>query len=90
VVFDDTLIDPAYPDYDRIRAIVDEAIDPAPTADDAAAEGTPTPTSSSSSPPSGAPEGDAATVTDVTDACAYDPVRAAEARAAGEPPNRAD
>jgi hypothetical protein len=28
-------------------------------------------------------------VTDVTDACAYDPVRAEEARAAGEPPNQA-
>ncbi|SNS61242.1 transcriptional attenuator, LytR family [Geodermatophilus pulveris] len=89
VVFDDTVIDPAYPDYDRIRAIVAEAIDPAPTADDAAA-GTPTPAPSpdpSAAPP---PGGDPATVTDVADACAYDPVRAAEARAAGEPPNQAD
>jgi polyisoprenyl-teichoic acid--peptidoglycan teichoic acid transferase len=94
VVFDDTVIDPAYPDYDRIREIVDEAIDPAPTADDAAEDGTPTPAPSSSgapaTPSAGAPEGDAATVTDVSDACAYDPVRAAEARAAGEPPNQAD
>jgi polyisoprenyl-teichoic acid--peptidoglycan teichoic acid transferase len=98
VVFDDTVIDPAYPDYDRIRAIVDEAIDPTPPADDGSADGTPTPAPSSSSPPAapsptppdGAPGGDAATVTDVADACAYDPARAAEARAAGEPPNKAD
>ncbi|WNV75548.1 LCP family protein [Geodermatophilus sp. DSM 44513] len=92
VVFDDTVIDPAYPDYDEIRAIVAEAIDPAPTPDDAVT-GTPTPApapSAAATPPSAAPGGDAATVTDVTDACAYDPVRAAEARAAGEPPNQAD
>jgi LCP family protein required for cell wall assembly len=93
VVFDDTVIDPAYPDYDRMRAIVEDAIDPASAADDAA-NGTPTPTPTpapgSATPAPGAPADDAATVADVTDACAYDPVRAAEARAAGEPPNRAD
>jgi hypothetical protein len=93
VVFDDTVIDPAYPDYDRMRDIVEDAIDPASAADDAA-NGTPTPTPTpapgSATPTPGAPAGDAVTVADVTDACAYDPVRAAEARAAGEPPNRAD
>jgi LCP family protein required for cell wall assembly len=91
VVFDDTVIDPAYPDYDRIRAIVDEALSPVP-ADDAAADGTPTPApaTGSPSPEADAPTGDPATVTDVADACAYDPVRAAEAMAAGEPPNQAD
>ncbi|MGY1681577.1 LCP family protein [Geodermatophilus sp. SYSU D01176] len=95
VVFDDTVIDPAYPDYDRIRAIVEDAITPTPAGDDAAdgtATPTPTPTPApgSPTPAPGAPAGDAATVTDVADACAYDPVRAAEARAAGEPPNQAD
>ncbi|SDZ05687.1 transcriptional attenuator, LytR family [Geodermatophilus africanus] len=91
VVFDDTVIDPAYPDYDEIRAIVDEALAPAP-ADDAAADGTPTPAPApeAPSPEPDAPAGDPATVTDVADACAYDPVRAAEALAAGEPPNQAD
>ncbi len=91
VVFDDTVINPAYPDYDRIRAIVEEALTPAP-ADDAAADGTPTPAPATGSPTPepAAPAGDPATVTDVADACAYDPVRAAEALAAGEPPNRAD
>ncbi len=91
VVFDDTVINPAYPDYDRIRAIVEEALTPAP-ADDAAADGTPTPAPATGSPTPepAAPAGDPAMVTDVADACAYDPVRAAEALAAGEPPNRAD
>jgi LCP family protein required for cell wall assembly len=102
VVFDDTVINPAYPDYDRIRAIVRDALDPAPAADDDAANGTPTPTPTATPTPTstpahgsptvapGVPTGEAGAVTDVTDACAYDPARAAEARAAGEPPNQAD
>jgi len=94
VVFDNTVIDPAYPDYDRMRAIVEDAIAPAPAGDDAA-DGTPTPTPTpapgSATPAPGEPaDDDPVAATDVTDACAYDPVRAAEARAAGEPPNRAD
>ncbi|MDP9430656.1 MAG: LCP family protein, partial [Actinomycetota bacterium] len=105
VVFDDSVIDPTYPDYDRIRTIVEEAIAPAPAApapaapapaaDDAAADdaanGTPTPAPApgTATPAPGAPTGDPVAATDVTDACAYDPVRAAEARAAGEPPNQA-
>jgi polyisoprenyl-teichoic acid--peptidoglycan teichoic acid transferase len=93
VVFDDTVIDPAYPDYDRIRAIVDEALDPTPAADDAAnGTPTPTPTPAAGSPTvaPGGPTAEPGAATDVTDACAYDPARAAEARAAGEPPNKAD
>jgi LCP family protein required for cell wall assembly len=93
VVFDNTVIDPAYPDYDRMRAVVDDAIDPAPAGDDAA-DGTPTPSPTpapgSATPAPGEPADDPVAATDVADACAYDPVRAAEARAAGEPPNRAD
>src|SRR3712207_3023554 len=71
VVFDDTVIDPAYPDYDQIRAIVEDAITPTP-ADDDAADGTPAPTptptpaAGSPTPAPGASAGDAATVTDVT------------------------
>ncbi|MGR6966564.1 LCP family protein [Geodermatophilus sp. URMC 61] len=94
VVFDDTVINPAYPDYDRIRAIVGEALDPTPVADDDAANGTPTPTPTpapgSPTVAPGAPPGQAGAATDVTDACAYDAARATEARAAGEPPNKAD
>jgi hypothetical protein len=101
VVFDDTVIDPAYPDYDRMRAIVDEALgaapaadpagtatdDPAGTADDAAADdATPAPGTASPTPP--AEGGQTPPATDVADACAFDPVAAAEAQAAGEPPSK--
>ena len=86
VVFDTEVIDPAYPDYERIRALVEEAIDPQPTPSSA-----PSPQPAPSSPPpAGADPAPAAVdpVTDVADACAYDPARAAEARAAGKPPTR--
>ena len=89
VVFDDTVIDPAYPDYDRIRRLVQDALDPA--ADEAPeppAGEAPAPPAEDGGEPDPAPE--AAPVDEVGDACAYDPVRAAEARAAGEPPTRQD
>ncbi|GAB3356060.1 LCP family protein [Modestobacter lapidis] len=77
VVFDDTVIDPAYPDYDRIRALVQEALVPAPPVDDAGP-----------APEQPAPPPDAGVVSEVGDACAYDPVEAAAALAEGEPPTR--
>ena len=40
VVFDDTVIDPAYPDYDRMRALVQQALSPATDADEHAGTGT--------------------------------------------------
>jgi LCP family protein required for cell wall assembly len=91
VVFDESLIDPAHPDYDRMREIVREAIDPVPAADDASE-------ASSSPPPSAAAEesGPAVRTTaedpaaDVGDACAYDRARAEEALAEGRPPTRGD
>ncbi|MGY1724831.1 LCP family protein [Blastococcus sp. SYSU DS0533] len=84
VVLDDSVIDPAYPDYDRIRQLVDEAVDPR----------TPVPAAGTQPPADGtgtveAPGPAEGPVADVVDACAYDPVRAAEARAAGEPPSKA-
>ncbi|TFV67844.1 UNVERIFIED_ORG: LytR family transcriptional regulator [Bacillus sp. AZ43] len=86
VVFDPALIDPAYPDYDRMRQIVEEAIEPtddAPADASAAADtGAPAPASDPQPSPSPAP------AADVGDACAYDPVRAQEALAQGEPPTR--
>ncbi|CCG05645.1 LCP family protein [Blastococcus saxobsidens] len=91
VVFDDTVIDPAYPDYDRIREFVDEALGPS------SASPSPSPSpppASPPSPPSPPSDGERAEppavdpVTDIADACAYDPVRAAEARAEGQPPTR--
>ncbi|WP_233517736.1 LCP family protein [Geodermatophilus marinus] len=80
VVLDPELIDPAYPDYDRIRAMVDEALAPAPPAPPVPpqAGGAPAPTVDVETGPAG----------DVEDACAYDPERAEAALAAGEPPTR--
>jgi anionic cell wall polymer biosynthesis LytR-Cps2A-Psr (LCP) family protein len=94
VVFDETLIDPAYPDYDLMREIVQDSITPA-SASDGAAEST-APASESAPPADGseapaeepAPAQDPAA--DVDDACAYDRARAEEALAEGKPPTRND
>ncbi|MCZ2827507.1 LCP family protein [Modestobacter sp. VKM Ac-2986] len=95
VVFDDTVINPAYPDYARIRALVQEALRPVPTG--GADTTTPAPVTSAapapatpSAPPAATPSpgGNGGVASEVTDACAYDPVQAAAALAAGEPPNR--
>ena len=85
VVFDNTVINPAYPDYNRIRALVQEALAPTPPT----AATTPPPAAPSSTPaatPSAAGNGGSATA--VTNACAYDPAQAAAALAAGQPPTR--
>lgn len=100
VVFDPSLIDPAYPDYDRIRQIVQEALGSAPApspstvpvpVDDDAPDDGPAPATPSRTPPSpGAGESDPEPVADIADVCAYDPARAAEALAEGEPPTKGD
>ncbi|RBY96927.1 LytR family transcriptional regulator [Blastococcus sp. TF02-8] len=79
VVFDQQVIDPAYPDYDRVRQLVQEALQP-PVAP-AAGTSAPAPTAGAPAP---APD----PVADVGSACAYDPAMAAEARAKGKPPTR--
>ncbi len=88
VVFDATLIDPAYPDYDRIREIVQDALAPStPTGDDSSAPGSPSASASSAPPAPTTPAPDAPDA-DVGDACAYDAAQAQEALAQGEPPTR--
>jgi len=91
VVFDDTVISPAYPDYGLIRSIVQQSL--AVPADTSAA-GSSTPSTASSSAPSSPPSSASPSTTaappvdpaaEVADACAYDPVEAAEALTAGEP-----
>jgi polyisoprenyl-teichoic acid--peptidoglycan teichoic acid transferase len=89
VVFDNTLIDPAYPDYALMRQVVQDAIDPpaSPAQNSSPApDGTTPPadtgTAGETPPPSQAP------VADVADACAYDSARAEAALAEGEPPTR--
>jgi LCP family protein required for cell wall assembly len=90
VVFDDTVINPAYPDYDRIRALVQEALHPRT----AAAATTTAPPAPSSSPPAAtpaatpSPAGNGGSATEVDDACAYDPAQAEAALQAGQPPTR--
>jgi polyisoprenyl-teichoic acid--peptidoglycan teichoic acid transferase len=87
VVFDATLIDPAYPDYDQMRQIVQDALAPAPEPSTSEAP--------ASSEPAAPSDGEAETpaptenpTADVGDACAYDPVRAQEALDQGEPPTK--
>ncbi|RBY75543.1 LytR family transcriptional regulator [Geodermatophilus sp. TF02-6] len=104
VVFDTSVIDPAYPDYAEMRAIVSEAIAPAadgaattPAADHAAATTPAADHAAATTPaaapavPSGQTPAPATTtpIADVGDACAYDPALAQAALAAGEPPNKA-
>ena len=84
VVFDVSLIEPANPDYDRIRQVVQDAIDPAP-APPPSSEDTPEPATPAEAEAAPAAEDPAA---DVGDACAYDPAQAQEARAVGEPPTK--
>ncbi|SNR70995.1 LCP family protein [Blastococcus mobilis] len=90
VVFDATVIDPAYPDYARMRQIVQDAIAlPATPTEEPPAPPADVPASATPSAPAPAtPSPAQAPAADVVDACAYDPARAAEARAAGEPPTR--
>jgi hypothetical protein len=98
VVFDDSVIDPAYPDYDKIRGAVFLALNgPAatsapgtpPPGDDASGTGGPTPTTA---PPTGEADesGEPAVPSDVRDACAYDRAAAELALLAGEPPTKGD
>ncbi|MGY1694078.1 MULTISPECIES: LCP family protein [unclassified Geodermatophilus] len=87
VVFDTSLIDPAYPDYDRMRQIVQETLTDTPAPAPAPAPGTnaagDVPDGSPPQPQEGAPP-----ASDVADACAYDPAQAQAALAEGEPPTR--
>ena len=103
LVFDDTVIEPAYPDYELIRALVDEALDPRPASngdtngggngdDGFTGGGTAGPTTEQPAPGATATPTEDAEPTqaavDVDDACAYDPEAAQEALAQGEPPTR--
>ena len=104
VVFDDSVIRPAYPDYDKIRSMVQDALSgpapaPAPTAPvggaatNAGGAGTPgTGTDTGTGAGTGAGASGAGSspspVENAADACAYDPVAAQEALAEGQPPTK--
>ncbi|MEU2350579.1 LCP family protein [Modestobacter sp. NPDC049651] len=93
VVFDDTVISPAYPDYPKIRSLVQQALHPTasgPAAPPSADGGTTAPVTST--PTAGAPATGTAAGGDpaasVSDVCAYNPQQAQEQLAAGKPPTR--
>jgi anionic cell wall polymer biosynthesis LytR-Cps2A-Psr (LCP) family protein len=92
VVFDDTVISPAYPDYGKIRSLVQQALAaPSDTTSSTSAAPSSTsaaPTSTGTAPTSAAPTAVRDPATDVSDACAYNTVQAQEALAAGQPPTR--
>ncbi|SOD93773.1 LCP family protein [Blastococcus haudaquaticus] len=94
VVFDDSVIRPAYPDFDLIRSTVQDALaatpSPTPTpAEPAPAGGATTGTGGAPAPaPTEPAPASESPVTNAADACAYDPVAASEALEEGEPPTR--
>jgi LCP family protein required for cell wall assembly len=104
VVFDDTVIRPAYPDYDEMRFLVQQALQPpaspSPPVDDATGGGTvgsgtagggTTGSTGSAGSGTGSPttaEASPSPIDDAADACAFDPVEAQEALDEGEPPTR--
>ncbi|SDF72338.1 transcriptional attenuator, LytR family [Blastococcus aurantiacus] len=104
VVFDNSVIDPAYPDYDRIRGIVFLALNPPAETDDTGDEapgGTVPGDDAVAGGPTDAPVGGTTPLTDedlaalaapsdVRDACAYDREAAALALLAGKPPTAGD
>jgi LCP family protein required for cell wall assembly len=85
VVFDENLIDPAYPDYDLMRQIVQDALAPPSDTPASGAPATGDPAAPTTTGASPAPVNPAA---DVGDACAFDPVQAQAALDAGEPPTK--
>jgi polyisoprenyl-teichoic acid--peptidoglycan teichoic acid transferase len=95
IVFDQKLINPAYPDYVKMRQMVQAALAPPPTSStgsDAKPDGgtaTTSPSSSAAPPSAGSTAGATRNpAADLKDACAYDPKQAAEQRAAGKPPTK--
>jgi LCP family protein required for cell wall assembly len=86
VVFDPSLINPAYPDYDQMRQIVHNALAPASDTRTSPAPASSAPAASTTG--ADAPTTPADPAADVGDACAYDAAKAQEALAAGEPPTR--
>ena len=84
VVFDQNVISPAYPDFDKMRSLVQQTL---------SGEASPTsaaPAAPSSVAPSGSPNlNGPPAVSDVSNACAYDPAEANAALAQGKPPSKA-
>ncbi len=88
LVFDNTVITPAYPDFDLIRGLVSTALsDPVPNGESPLPT-TPAPTSTAPPDPEIEPPAVTPSAESVTSLCAYDPIAAQEALDQGEPPTR--
>jgi len=88
LVFDNTVITPAYPDYDVIRGFVAAALaDPVANGEPAPST-TPAPTETTPPDPEAEPPPVVPAAQDVTSLCAYDPVAAQAALDAGKPRTR--
>jgi hypothetical protein len=93
VVFDDSMIKPAYPDYDKIRGLVEDALHPPAPGSSTAPTGTAPTGTTGGTAAGGSAAGTSASApaspaVSAADACAYDPVAAQEALAKGEPPTK--
>ena len=84
------MIEPAYPDYDLMRELVERALEPpAPSrnGDDSAGAAPSTSATPSDPAENPTPDDEENPADDVRDACAYDPQQAQEALEEGEPPS---
>jgi hypothetical protein len=94
VVFDDSVIKPAYPDYDKMHSLVEDAIHPpSPGASSGPATTSSAAPTAGATASGGAAAGGAASAptspaVDTTDACAYDAAAAQKALAQGMPPTK--
>jgi hypothetical protein len=94
VVFDDSVIKPAYPDYDKIRGLVEDALRPPAPGSSAGGTTGAAPTDTTAGTAAGGTAADTSAsastspAVSAADACAYDPVAAQEALDEGEPPTK--
>jgi LCP family protein required for cell wall assembly len=89
VVFDDSVIKPAYPDYDKIRSLVEDALHPpAPGASSGPTSAAPTAPTAGGSAAQTSASAPTSPAVSAKDACVYDPVAAQKALDQGEPPTK--
>jgi LCP family protein required for cell wall assembly len=89
VVFDDSVIKPAYPDYDKIRSLVEDTLHPpAPGSSSGPTSATPTGTTAAGSAAQTSASAPTSPAVSAKDACVYDPVAAQKALDQGEPPTK--
>jgi hypothetical protein len=89
VVFDDSVIKPAYPDYDKMRSLVEDALHPpSPGASSGPTTAAPTGTTAGGAAARTSASAPTSPAVSAKDACVYDPVAAQKALDQGEPPTK--